>query len=121
MKKILPWFLTGCWLLISAVGFGQTNTTVSGTVTTTSTSEKLSNVTVTLKGTSRAAVTDNSGKYVIKVNSLNDTLVFSYIGAQPKEVAINGENMLNVSLNTEAISMTDVVVVGYMDLQTAGK
>jgi TonB-linked SusC/RagA family outer membrane protein len=120
MKKYLPWFLTGCWLLISAVGFGQTNTTVSGTVTTTSTSEKLSNVTVTLKGASRAAVTDNNGRFVIKVNSLNDTLVFSYIGTQPKEVAINGQNMLNVSLNTEAISMSDVVVVGYMT-QTRNK
>jgi TonB-linked SusC/RagA family outer membrane protein len=120
MKKHLPWLLLGCWLLISAVGFGQTNTTVSGTVTTTSTSEKLSNVTVTIKGASRAAVTDNSGRYVIKVNSLNDTLVFSYIGTQPKEVAINGQNMVNVSLNTEAISMSDVVVVGYMT-QTRNK
>jgi hypothetical protein len=110
MKKFIHRFLIGCWLLISTVGFGQTNTTVSGTVTTTSTSEKLSNVTVTIKGTSRAAVTDNSGRYVIKVNSLNDTLVFSYIGAQAKEVAINGQNMLNVSLNAEAISMSDVVV-----------
>ena len=120
MKRLLTWFLLGCWLLISAVGFGQTNTTVSGTVTTTSASEKLSNVTVTIKGSSRAAVTDNNGRFVIKVNSLNDTLVFSYIGTQPKEVAINGQNMLNVSLNTEAISMSDVVVVGYMT-QTRNK
>lgn len=120
MKILLTWFLIGCWLLISTVGFGQTNTTVSGTVTTASTSEKLSNVTVTVKGASRATVTDNNGRFVLKVNSLNDTLVFSYIGTQPKEVAINGQNMLNVSLNAEAIAMTDVVVVGYMT-QTRNK
>src|SRR5688572_17098228 len=113
MKKILHWFLIGCWLLISAVGFGQTNPIVTGTVTT-ATSEKLSNVTVTVKGSTRAAVTDNNGKFQIKVSSLNDTLVFSYIGTQPKEVAINGQSTINISLDAEAIALTDVVVVGYM-------
>jgi TonB-linked SusC/RagA family outer membrane protein len=120
MKKILNWLLIGCWLLISAVGFGQTTPTVSGTVTTTSSSEKLSNVTVTVKGTTRAAVTDNNGKFQIKVNSLNDTLVFSYIGTQPKEVAINGQQVITISLDAEATALTDVVVVGYMQ-QTRNK
>ncbi len=113
MKKKLTWFLTGCWLLISAVGFGQTIPIVSGTVTN-STSEKLGNVTVTVKGTTRATVTDINGKFQLKVNTLNDTLVFSYIGAQPKEVAINGQNIINISLDAAATALTDVVVVGYM-------
>src|SRR5690348_14446718 len=110
MKKILTAFLIGCWLLISAVGFGQTNQVVSGTVTNSaSASEKLPNVTVTVKGTNHAAVTSSSGAYTIRVNSLKDTLVFSYIGTQPKEVAINGQNVINVSLNAEATALTDVV------------
>jgi TonB-linked SusC/RagA family outer membrane protein len=120
MKKIHSWLLIGCWLLISAVSFGQTNPTVSGTVTTASTSEKLPNVTVTVKGTAQASVTDNKGHFQIKVNSLNDTLVFSYIGTQPKEVSVNGQNVINVSLNADAISLADVVVVGYMT-QTRNK
>ncbi|WP_205510650.1 SusC/RagA family TonB-linked outer membrane protein [Longitalea arenae] len=120
MKKILSWLFTGCWLLISAMGFGQTNPVVTGTVTTTSTAEKLSNVTVTVKGTNKAAVTGNNGQFQLRVNSLNDTLVFSYIGTQPKEVAINGQQVVNVSLDAEATSLTDVVVVGYMT-QTRNK
>jgi hypothetical protein len=120
MKKILTWLFFGCWLLISAVGFGQTNPIVSGTVSTTSTSEKLSNVTVTVKGSTRAAITNSKGQFQIRVNSLNDTLVFSYIGAQSKEVSINGQNVINISLDGEATALTDVVVVGYMT-QTRNK
>ncbi|WP_207510413.1 SusC/RagA family TonB-linked outer membrane protein [Longitalea luteola] len=120
MKKILFWLLTGCWLLISAMGIAQTNPIVSGTVTTTSTADKLSNVTVTVKGTNRAAVTGNNGQFQLRVNSLNDTLVFSYIGTQPKEVAINGRQVINVSLEAEATALSDVVVVGYMT-QTRNK
>ena len=45
---------------------------------------------------------------------MNDTLVFSYIGAQPKEVAINGQPVINSTLDAESIALTDVVVVGYM-------
>ncbi|THU31562.1 SusC/RagA family TonB-linked outer membrane protein [Niastella caeni] len=120
MKKIFTWLLIGCWLQISTDSYGQTNSTVSGTVTTTSTAEKLSNVTVTVKGTNRSAITNNNGQFQIRVNSLNDTLVFSYIGTQPKEVAINGQNVINLKLDVEATSLTDVVVVGYMT-QTRNK
>jgi TonB-linked SusC/RagA family outer membrane protein len=118
MKKI-TWLLIGCWLMISATVFGQQNPVVSGTVKTAS-AEKLSNVTVTVKGTNKAVVTDNNGRFELRVNSLKDTLVFSYIGAQPKEVAINGQTVVNTSLDAEATSLSDVVVVGYMT-QTKNK
>ncbi|MBO9204881.1 MULTISPECIES: SusC/RagA family TonB-linked outer membrane protein [Niastella] len=119
MKKTLTWLLTGCWLMISITSFGQSNPVVSGTVKTAS-SEKLSNVTVTVKGTNKAVVTDNSGHFVLSVSSLKDTLVFSYIGTQPKEVPINGQTIVNTSLDAEATSLSDVVVVGYMT-QTKNK
>jgi TonB-linked SusC/RagA family outer membrane protein len=118
MKK-LTWLLAGCWLMISVTVFGQSNPVVSGTVTTAS-AEKLSDVTVTVKGTNKAAVTDKNGHYVLRVNSLKDTLVFSYIGTQPKEVPVNGQAVVNTTLNAEATSLNDVVVVGYMT-QTKNK
>jgi TonB-linked SusC/RagA family outer membrane protein len=118
MKKI-TWLLIGCWLMISTTMFGQSNPTVSGTVKTAS-AEKLSNVTVTVKGSNKAVVTDNNGHFDIRVNSLKDTLVFSYIGTQPKEVAINGQTVVNISLDAEATALSDVVVVGYMT-QTRNK
>ena len=85
MKKINIYFLfAGCCLSPSISVWAQ-NPVVSGTVTTTNSSEKLSNVTVTLKGTSRATVTNSTGQFKIWVNNLNsDTLVFSYVGSQPK-------------------------------------
>ena len=61
MKKIPSWLLIGCWLLVSAIGFGQTLPIVSGTVTTDFHFRKTVNVTITVKGTTRVAVTDNNG------------------------------------------------------------
>ncbi|MFL5745121.1 MAG: SusC/RagA family TonB-linked outer membrane protein [Niastella sp.] len=118
MKKI-TWLLIGCWLMISTTVFGQSNPVVSGIVKTAS-AERLSNVTVTVKGTNKAVVTDKNGQFQIRVNSLNDTLVFTYIGTQPKEVAINGQTVVTTSLDAEAASLSDVVVVGYMT-QTRNK
>jgi TonB-linked SusC/RagA family outer membrane protein len=115
MKKITICFLfAGCWLLLPSIAvWAQTNPIVSGTVTTNS-SEKLSNVTVTLKGTSRATVTNAAGQFKIGVNNLSsDTLIFSYVGSQPKEVAVAGRTLISIQLDAQSVSLNDVVVVGY--------
>ena len=105
--------MLGCWLLLSAITFGQTKPMVTGTVTTNS-SEKLPNVTVVLKGTSYATITNLKGQFQLQVNNLTaDTLVFTYLGSQPKEVAIGGQAVLQVQLDAQSISLADVVVVGY--------
>ena len=114
MKKITIYLLfAGCCLSPSISVWAQ-NPVVSGTVATTNSSEKLSNVTVTLKGTSRATVTNSTGQFKIGVNNLNsDTLVFSYVGSQPKEVAVAGRTLMSIQLDAQSISLSDVVVVGY--------
>jgi TonB-linked SusC/RagA family outer membrane protein len=115
MKKIIIYLLLCCWLLPFTSVFGQTDFVVTGIVTTTSSSsEKLPNVTVTLKGTSRAVQTNKNGHYQIRVNNLNsDVLVFSSVGSKSKEVPVGGRTELNVQLDADALSLTDVVVVGY--------
>lgn len=67
---------------------------------------------VTLKGQTTGVATDIDGNYRIEAPA-NGVLVFSYIGCEPQEVAINGRNTINVNLKTNAVAMNELVVVGY--------
>ncbi|MFH5834316.1 SusC/RagA family TonB-linked outer membrane protein, partial [Halalkalibaculum sp. DA3122] len=49
----------------------------------------------------------------LPVNSLQDTLVFSFIGYQTREVPINGRTQIDAVLTSQAVVGEDVVVVGY--------
>ena len=53
--------------------------------------------------------TDSDGRYTIKATS-DQVLVFSYIGYQTIEVAINGRTNINVTLEEDAAQLNEVVV-----------
>jgi TonB-linked SusC/RagA family outer membrane protein len=72
----------------------------------------LPGVTVTEKGTSNAVVTDVNGKYTINA-APTGTLVFSFIGYDTNEQAINNLKEINVSLASSNKQLNEVVVVGY--------
>lgn len=88
--------------------------TVKGTVTD-DTGEPLIGATVIVKGKPAiGTATDIDGNYVLQVpNSKSDVLVFSFIGMLPKEVKINGQSTVNVSLDSNVAQLDEVVVVGY--------
>jgi TonB-dependent SusC/RagA subfamily outer membrane receptor len=114
--KIKPkpyWVIGIIWIqffFLCSTGLAQE---VSGTVTDEASGETIPGVNVTVKGTSMGTATNADGAYSLNVPTLNDTLVFSFIGYQVQEVPINGRNTVNVSLVTQAIQGSDVVVVGY--------
>ncbi|MDB5133806.1 MAG: TonB-dependent receptor [Mucilaginibacter sp.] len=72
----------------------------------------LPGVTVTVKGTSNAAVTDINGKYSISVPG-NGTLVFSFIGYDSQEQPVNNRTEIDVSFVATNKQLNEVVVVGY--------
>lgn len=84
--------------------------TVSGTVTDSKTGETIPGVSVSIAGTTQGALTDMDGKYSLKVTSMNDTLVFSFIGFTPQKVAIKGRTTINIQLAQEATLLDEVVV-----------
>ncbi|ALI97743.1 SusC/RagA family TonB-linked outer membrane protein [Rufibacter tibetensis] len=98
-------------LLMSVPAMAQ-SLTVSGRVTD-KTGGGLPGVTVLLKGTTTAAPTDVEGNYSISVPSGTGTLVYSFIGYIPQEVAINNRSTINVTLATDQQTLDEVVVVGY--------
>lgn len=84
---------------------------IKGTVTSES-GAPLANVTVTIKGTSRSTVTDQSGNFSISAAE-GQTLLFSSIGFSAQESTVQGSNTVNMRLSQSAQSLEDVVVVGY--------
>ncbi|WP_297089057.1 carboxypeptidase-like regulatory domain-containing protein [uncultured Draconibacterium sp.] len=68
---------------------------------------------VLVKGSNVGTITDLSGNYEIKTDA-NQTLVFSMIGYQAKEVKINGEKAINVSLIADGTGSDDEIkIIGY--------
>ena len=69
----------------------------------------LPGVTVLVSGTTTGTVTDFEGNYSIEVPD-NGVLVFSFIGFLQKEVPINGQSIINVTLQEDTKSLDEVVV-----------
>jgi len=85
--------------------------TVTGTVTDAS-GTPLPGTNVLVKGTTNGTQTDFDGNYSINVEG-DATLVFSYLGFQTTEVAVNGQSTVNATMNEDAAALEEVVVTGY--------
>ena len=97
-------------LLLLGMANAQT-VTVSGKVSTTS-GETIPGVNVVIKGTQNGVISDFDGMFKINVPA-NGTLVFSYIGFEPTEVAVSGKTKLDVVLKETSIGLEEVVAIGY--------
>ena len=76
-----------------------------------STGEPVIGATVAEKGnTKNATITDFDGNFSLKVAN-GKTLVITFVGMKPKEVAAGGN--LKVTLEDDATTLNDVVVIGY--------
>jgi len=72
----------------------------------------LPGVTVAVKGTSQGTITDFDGKFSLTVPT-EGTLVFSFVGFIPQEVAVKGQKTFNITLQSDVIGLEEVVAVGY--------
>ena len=97
------------------INTAQENKKISGVVTDDQ-GETLPGVSVVVKGTSIGVSTDIDGKYQIEVPSKGAILVFSFVGMDPKEVAVNDQTQLNITLKSASESLNEVVVTGYQKI-----
>ena len=98
-------------LLISMSGYAQ-NGTVTGKVTDAENGQPLPGVTIKIKGTREATVSDISGNYSIKADS-RSVLVFSFIGYTNQEITVGNNSTISASLSSENKTLSELVVVGY--------
>lgn len=85
---------------------------MSGVITDLS-GEFIPGVTVIVKGTSIGTISDRDGNYLLANLPKRGILVFSFVGMKSKEFAISGQQILNVILEEETLSVDEVVVVGF--------
>ncbi|MFV0507552.1 MAG: TonB-dependent receptor [Bacteroidales bacterium] len=87
--------------------------TISGKVTD-SEGLALPGVTVMLKGTTKGTITDIDGKYTVAdIPSAGGILVFSFMGMETQELAVQDDSVINVEMTYEAIGLKEIVAVGY--------
>ncbi|MDX1636394.1 MAG: TonB-dependent receptor [Balneolaceae bacterium] len=91
----------------------RTMETISGTVTDQTDGTTLPGVNILVKGTTMGTTTNAEGNYSLNVSSLSDTLVFSFIGYQSREVPIQGRTTIDVALTPRTLVGEELVVVGY--------
>ena len=89
--------------------------TVKGVVTDEN-GEGLPGATVTIKGSTFGTITDIDGNFTINVDE-GQTLVFSFVGYQPKELLMTGQSTVSVSLELDTQGLEEVVVIGYQTVQ----
>lgn len=88
--------------------YAQTHT-VSGLVKDKEMGEPLVGVSVSVKGTKNATMTDLNGNYTIQTNA-KDVLEFKYVGMKNAEETVGNRKIINVSLSPNAESLGEVVV-----------
>lgn len=88
---------------------------VAGQVTDTE-GQPLIGASVVVLGTTQGILTDEAGTYQIQVE-VGDTLRFSYIGFEPRKIAVGQESTLDVTLESANGTLEEVVVIGYQTIK----
>ncbi len=92
--------------------FQQDERTITGIVTDEN-GEPIPGATIQVKGTSKGTITDMDGNYSIEVSQEAEALVFSFVGMKTREIVIENQTQLDVSLEPEVHGLDEVVVIGY--------
>ena len=110
--KISNVILTISFLLFQTMLFSQSTISVSGTVTDNE-NQPLPGASVVLKGTTTGTQTDFDGNFILDNVPSNGVLIVSYIGYTSKEISINSQTSITISLQEDTQSLDEVVVIGY--------
>lgn len=111
LKGYLPYLLFVVIMLLSVSSWGQQRA-INGTVTD-DTGAPLPGVTVVVDGTTQGTVTNVDGDYELTVSDEAEVLVFSYIGMLKREIEIDNQTTIDVTMQPDVIGVDEVVVVGY--------
>ncbi len=117
MKKKLSLFkrkgLLFALLWTMSLGIFAQNITVSGVVMDAN-NEPVIGGSVLVKGTeTHGTVTDIDGNYRLPNVPPNATLVFTYVGMQQQEVAVNGRTTINVTMQEDSELLEEVVITAF--------
>lgn len=109
-----------CFIFYGQDAFSQTPDPVAKTGQKTITGvvkddqgETIPGVSIKIKGSTKGTTTDADGKYKIVVSGNNEILVFNSIGFEIQEVGVGTNKVININLKTKLNDLSEVVVIGY--------
>ncbi len=112
LQRSMPFLLLALLLQCAAISTLAQTTRVTGTIKDPQGSP-LPRASVLVKGTTTGTTSDTAGRFSIAVPGPKAVLVFSLVGHASKEVTVGTQTFINVSLETSAGGLDEVVVVGY--------
>lgn len=96
----------------SVASVQQQGKTVSGLLTDAD-GNPVIGATVVIKGTTNGVTTDIDGRYTLKGVKNGDIIEYKFIGYNTEEREYKGEASINIRMMEAAVSLDDVVVIGY--------
>lgn len=120
MKKLLlslqtifgPTAIFSLLLMLSLSAAAQAPTNVSGKILDEK-GQPLSGATVTIKGSSKATVTNGAGEFTMKDIKAGTVLTISFQGYENANIEVTDKGAYNVAMKLASKQLNDVVVVGY--------
>lgn len=111
MKKIQLFLVM---LLLSCLTVAAQNLTVTGKVTYADDGSPVAGATISVKGTSTAAMADMNGEYRITIpNGAEKILEFSFLGLKSVEIGVEKSGTLDVAMQSDNQQIDDVIVTAY--------
>lgn len=103
-------------MLILLCSWGSTSHNaikISGTVRDASLGSPIPGVSIVVKGTQQAVVTDLMGHFEMEVPSEKSVLVVSFIGYIKQEIQVGNQRVFELVLQEDVQTLSEVVVTGY--------
>ena len=103
------------FMLLSLALIGQTKAqnTITGQVVSADDGVPLPGVNIVVRGTTNGTTTDVDGNYTLDVESLDGTLVFSFVGYRTESIPMNGRTEIDLELEARSFSGDDIVVTAF--------
>jgi TonB-linked SusC/RagA family outer membrane protein len=119
LTRLLPCLLAGIIMLTvqpARAGSGSNffqDRTITGRIISSDDQQGFPGVNIIVKGSTKGTVSDADGNYSIEVPSTESILVFSAIGYATVEQPVGSQSVINITLEADVTSLSEVVVVGY--------
>lgn len=101
-------------MLLQYSNYAITQTkTVGGKIVDSRSGNPIANVSIAAPGTGSGTTTDSAGRFSLLLPLSVNQLMISSIGYRSQEVEISGITDINLSLESDYLSLNDVIVIGY--------
>lgn len=108
-RKILLLILIVC---VHLAVIAQQEVNISGNITASEDNTPLPGVNISVQGTTKGAITDINGHYIIQCN-VGDVLSYSFMGYLTETHSVQKPDTINFALVPDIANLTEVVVLGY--------